>query len=173
MTAQQEKKQESAIKPKLKSGRRSNGTVTIPEETQAKMRNRLKLIRESRGMYRGDLESITPSTLTKLEKYDISTLRMGDLYGLALEYGVSMEELLEYIIGKVDTETSDESRRIQRMIVFLRSLDETSQELACDLVQRLVVHAVDKRDLERVKRLPGVRRNGRQATQDALAAESD
>lgn len=133
-------------KPKDKNvaaARRSSKAVDIPEEIQEPMRRRLRLIRESRGISREGVKSLSSGTVSNYELHDLSTMRLGDLYGLAVEFGTTVEELLQYLFGEIDEQPTQESRRVQRMLVYLRSLPEHQQDLACDIVQQIVAHRVN------------------------------
>jgi len=155
------------------STRKSTSTLSIPEAVQLPMRERLRMLRLDRGKFLRDLQSLSSGTITKFEKHDISSLRLGDIYGLSVEYNLSMNELLEYIVGNTTSETTPESRRVQRIATYLGGLDEANQELAISLVQRVVEHSINERDVRRLNQAPGNKRDGRKIVQEAVRKSNE
>lgn len=151
--------------------RRASGTHIIPEEIQEHMRNRLRMLRESRGMLRSKMNTVSASSIQKYETRDISSLRLGDIYSLSLEYNISMDEMINYLVGDTPKPRTAVGQRMQRINVYLSSLSDSHQELACDIVQKLVAHTVDESIKRTVDNSPGVKRNSKNVVQDALAAE--
>lgn len=127
--------------------RRGRAATPIPEDHQREMRLRLRMLRESRGIQKSDVTTVSAGTLVNYEEHDLSTARFGDMYALAEEYGVSPKELMTFLFSDdgYDPELTPTQRRMRRIETYLTSLDDTHQELATDLVHRVVTHTVDQR----------------------------
>lgn len=135
--------------------RKNSGATPIPKDHQKEMRLRLRMLRESRGIQKTEVTTISAGSLVKYEEHDLSSARIGDLYALAKEYGVEPQELMVYLFaeGDYDPDLTPTQRRVRRLEAYLSSLDELHQELAVDLVQRIVTHTVDQRTGKQVERI--------------------
>lgn len=126
--------------------KKSSAAFRIPEEHQKDMRKRLRMLRESRDIQKIEVKTLTAGTLVNYEEHDISSARVGDLFKLAEEYGVEPQDLITYLFGEsYEIDLTPYQRRLRSMEAYLTSLDEAHQELAVDLIQRLVTHTVDQR----------------------------
>lgn len=127
------------VRTPSKLRRTTNAAARIPEEVQAPMRNRLKLLRTQLRIPRSKLNTLTSGSMLQREEQDLSPLKLGDLWGLANEFGYTLDDLIRFVIGTdVSPAFTEESRSIKRMIVYMRSLSSTNQVLACDLIRALV-----------------------------------
>lgn len=88
---------------------------------------------------------------------------------LGEEWGIPLREFMMYLLGEEELR-SDTTRHTQRMGVYLTALPLELQELACDMVQRLVEHHVKEEEQRKIAYAPGVRRNAREAVRGAPAS---
>lgn len=110
----------------------------IPEDVQAPMRNRLKMLRESLGITKTQVRCLSDSSLTNYEHHDLSTMRLGHIRQLAAEYGWSFAELIGYLVGREAGEIEQEARAIRRVGTYMRSMSPETAELACEILRKLV-----------------------------------
>jgi hypothetical protein len=132
--------------------RRSPAVSPIPESAQKAMRERLQMARVSRGLKRSDQDIVGFTTLGEMEMQNISKARLGDLYNLAISYNMSPQEFIGFILGNKVDEVTEEDHSINRVVTFMRSLPPDLQDLAGDLVQRLVSHHVATKTLTEEQR---------------------
>lgn len=119
--------------------RRHNGANTIPEDVQRPMRDRLMRLRIQLGISRSSLATLSPSAIIMREQKDLSPLKLGDLYGLASEYGYTLDDLVRYVVGQdVAPALTDSSRSSKRMASYMRGLSPAGQTLACEMVRALI-----------------------------------
>lgn len=117
------------------SGRKPTSAQRIDAELQGPLRRRLQLLRESLGLARTDVKTITSGTLTMYELHDISSMRLGDLFSLAEEYGMEFLEFLSYLTSTDADVNANVAQR--RVLTYFNRLSVDDQSLACDLVRTL------------------------------------
>lgn len=116
----------------------------IPREIQEPIRERLRLLRLSRGRQQVDLDQsihlIAPTTLANFENHDISTIRLYHLYGLAKFLDINFLELIAYLfdVESNDTLLATRQTNTDRMSRLLGYLSEDDQKLALTLVDAVV-----------------------------------
>lgn len=144
-----------------RSQRRSPANHGIPEGVQEPMRRRVRMLRQSRGLAKGEIPHLHASTINKIENIDIAALRLGDIYGLAEVFGVSFKDMLMLIAGDDDpAATGDVERMASRVATFLSSMTESERTLTMDIIQRLSRYSLGERAERRMAR-------GYTSTQDA------
>lgn len=117
--------------------------VPIPEDVQAPLRARLRLLRKQHGRGFKDLDSVAASgTMGGYETKDCSTLSLRTLYGLARFYGWSLSQLLLFLAGEDDGSLPrlDDGEQLRRMNIYMRSLPDELARVACEQVAILVDH---------------------------------
>lgn len=142
----------AAIQPSPARTKRGYAAQTIHEDVQEPLRERLLFLRRARGLNRRDVKTLSAGTLQKFENDDLSTLKMGDLAGLAQEYAMSLPEMLMYLAAadtNLEGTRTEEGRRLQRMTVYMRNLPDDLQNLVIDMVGLMVGFHVDRAKLER------------------------
>ncbi|HJS83768.1 MAG TPA: hypothetical protein VJ742_13145 [Nitrososphaera sp.] len=131
--------------------KKSSAAKTIPEELQSVYRQRLALLRNSRGLARADIKTLSPTIIGKLELHDISTLKLGDIVELSTEFGLSPAEFMQYIL--TDEGAAEIEKRVghpaHRASLYIAQLPAELQELACNLIQELVDFNLRTRDTAR------------------------
>lgn len=100
----------------------------IPEEIQAPMRERLRMMRESRGLSRTSLNrDVTPGvssgTAVTLELHDISTMTLAQMRVLANHYEMDFREFVVAVVAGADEITPHLGGDTVRMNRLLRRLD--------------------------------------------------
>lgn len=123
--------------PKEKRTTKSNGVSKIPEDIQSSMRQRLRLLRESRGISAPQIQTVSSGAMTTYELHDISPLRLGDLMALAEELHLSPKEFITYLLDGANLEIKDDVNQ-RRLLTYFNRLSANDQELACDLVRTLM-----------------------------------
>lgn len=118
--------------------KRNNGANRIPEKVQEPMRNRLRMLRETLGILKVQVNAISEGTIGSYETKDLSSMKLGDLWALGREYGWTFSEFLVYLIGNDETELLEEARNIKRVSVYLRSMPLVQQQMACDILKVMV-----------------------------------
>ncbi len=117
------------------------------------MRERLRMARISRGLSRSDQDIVSFSTLSEMEMQNISKARLGDLYNIGISYNMSPQEFIGFILGNKPDQVTEEDHSINRVVTFMRSLPPDLQDLAGDLIQRLVGHHVATKTLTEEQRV--------------------
>lgn len=132
-----------AISQTQRELRRSRGRV-IPEQVQQNIRERMRLLRLSRGRQLSELDPdehmVAATTLGSYELHDMSSMRLYHLYGLAQFLDINFLELIAYLF---DTEGNDSlianrQTNSERIVRLMGYLSEDDQKLACDLVDAVV-----------------------------------
>lgn len=121
----------------------------VPEEVQQPIRHRLRLYRQSCGINRHNVNVLTGPTIKKYEEEDISSMRLGDLYTLAQRYGMSLQELVEYLFNADDREVAvsdDVTATTQRIITFMSAMDDAERRMMVDLVSRFYQYVLDRKN---------------------------
>ena len=156
----------------VEKGRKTSRTTAIPMTVQRPLMERLLFLRRARGINRHEITAVSSSTLQKVEQHDLSTLRLGDLYGLAIQYGMTLPEMLMYLASdEPNTEASrtEQGRRLQRMSVYLRNLPDDLQDLAINIVGEFVGYHADRSKLDRSLAIGNGVSGARQMVREALA----
>lgn len=156
----------------MPTARKSTRVPLIPEEIQAPMRQRLTLLRQMSGRNKGDFASVSSGSLTVYELHDISTMKLGFVYSMAVEIGMSMPEIMAYLAGNLDDALPipEDFRLIRRMAVYMRGLPTRAQQMACDQVLAIVEYLAETGGGPRKSRLhhaDPVRRSSKAALEAA------
>lgn len=167
------------VSPRASGRRRWTGTTSasasglLPEDVQAPVRQRLRLARTARGMAQREITACSTGQVTQLETADISTLKLGTLYRLGLEYGFEFREWLDYLFFSSATHGSavpKDARALQRLMLLVRRLSEDDLDVLLEVLAPLVGRLADA--APRASLGPIERRSGR-ALLAARAAKDD
>lgn len=126
---------------------RRSAEKKIPLDIQEGIRNRLMLLRTATGKRRSDIRTMTAATLAKMEGEDISSIKMGDLWSLADEYGITLPEMLMYLAsGEEDQIQQAITNRTKRAMVHLHSLrgDPGLEELAINMIAEVSSYRIQR-----------------------------
>lgn len=122
----------------------------IPEETQSVMRRRLRMIRQQKGLTQDGLKACSGSSLTFYENKDISTIRLGTLNALAEEYGWTLSQMLNYLVGEQDEEVPVENQYAIRMAARMQQLPPALQEIIYEHILGILRYHVGAAEVRRV-----------------------
>ena len=132
------------------SNKKSSRATTIPESLQKKMRKKMAMLRESRRIFKTEIKTVSASSLMAYENQDISRLRLGDLYGLATEYGVTFDEILDLLKSNTNgPEDLDEMDfEFQRLKSYFTSMSDGDRELISSIGSQLASRNLSRRETD-------------------------
>ena len=132
------------------SNKKSSRATTIPESLQKKMRKKMAMLRESRRIFETEIKTVSASSLMAYENQDISRLRLGDLYGLATEYGVTFDEILDLLKSNTNgPEDLDEMDfEFQRLKSYFTSMSDGDRELISSIGSQLASRNLSRRETD-------------------------
>ena len=127
----------------MRAARLEAGRV-IPQALQEPIRERLRLLRMSRGRRLAEMDPevslISYGTLSSYELHDLSSMRLYHLYGLSRWLDINFLEFLAYLFDTEGNDTLLATRQTNtdRMIRLMGYLSEEDQKMALMQVDAIV-----------------------------------
>lgn len=117
----------------------------IDDQIQEPMRNRLRTLRMMRGQSISDITTCHAGTMTKFELHDISTMTIGQMFGIAQDLGVGFVEFTKYLFGEEEIDERDVSPNLRRMAMLIRSMSNEEQVCAVEMISSFSDYCLAKR----------------------------
>lgn len=114
-------------------------TNTISEEIQSGMRRRLELLRRSKQLMKSQIRSLGADAVRGYEQRDMSPARLGDMFALANEYGLTPQEFFAYLLGEQQLQNlvRNENANVNSAAIYIRQLTPQMQQAALMLLKAL------------------------------------
>lgn len=122
-----------------------NEGKNIPEAVQAPIRERLRLLRNSRGINQGHFTAamgLSASALITYEVRNVSTMQLGHIWVLAKEFDVPFRELILYLLDQDSTDNvlSEDGRRQRTLSRTAARLSPANQETLIEIADVILAN---------------------------------
>lgn len=106
-------------------------TQVIPENIQKSMRQRLKLLRESKKLAKTEVGAAEATTIRNWEDKDISSAKLSALFGLSQVYGMDFLDFMNYLFAAEGLNILDPGQQ------YYSALPEEYKVVATDMMRSL------------------------------------
>ena len=115
----------------------------IDEDVQGPIRDRLRLMREARGIPRTSISKdnapgCSSSSLTTYELHDISTMTLAQMWSLWRFYGMDFNEFIAAVLLGDETVIPQVSGEVAHLSRLISKLSPEDAQMATDLVESII-----------------------------------
>lgn len=105
--------------------------ISIPEEIQKPIRQRLQLLREAKKISKAEVEVVYASTLYGWEEEDLSSIKLSALAKLGNRYGMDFVSFIQYLFAADGLNILDPAQQ------YYAALPEEYKATATDMMRSL------------------------------------